>query len=198
MLSAGMQKFKESLSCCTYNGSQHTHILIKENDLSALLKTVKITAPTGDWFSFNPDEGRKCKHIHKSCNAVVMSPLLRISEQYDHHRACDSVVAINRNGGLTLIYFDLKSNNPAGYAGQFKSTRQFVRYALCLLEEFHQEKIIIQDERYVILYGGKPPLLLNKTTTVAKLDKIRKTKPDSAYKREVPDKAKLFLNEFLS
>lgn len=198
MLSSGMQKFKESLSCCTYNGVQHTHILIEENDDNALLKKVTIAAPNGDWFSFNPDEGRKCKHIHRSCNVVVMSPLLAIGAQHDHHRACDSVIAVNRGGLLTLIYFDLKSGNPDGYAGQFKSTRQFVKYALSLLEEFYQEKLTIQDERYVILFGGKPTLSLNKTTTVAKIDKIRKSKPDSAYKREVSNKAQLLLKEFLS
>lgn len=195
-LSVWIQKLHDSLSCCTYNGAQHTHILITETDPAAALKHVTLTAPSGDWFSLNPDEGRKCKRIHRGCNAVVMSPLLEING-HDHHRACDCVVLINRGGQLTALYVDLKSGNPTGYSGQFKSTRQFVRYALGLLEEFHGSNLALTEERFVVLYGGKPPLI-NKTTTVPKLKKIGKTLPDKAHKREVPQPAKLYLKELLT
>lgn len=196
MLANAMVKLKDSLSCITYNGAQHTHIYINETDAATKLKKVTLAAPKGDWFSFNPDEGRKCKHIHQRCNAVVMSPLLTIGA-HDHHCACDCVVVLNRGGQLTLVYIDLKSGNPVGYAGQFKSTRQFVRYALGLLEEFHQQKLVIAEERYVILYGGKSPLL-NKTPSIPKFEKIGKSKPDAAYKREVTNSARLYLKELLS
>lgn len=196
MLAVGMQKLKDSLSCCTQNGAQHTQILIKENDVSALLKKVTLMAPNGDWLSFDPDEGRKCRRIHKSSNIVVMSPLLTING-HDHHRACDCVVLVNREGKLSVVYIDLKSGNLGGYAGQFKSTRQFVRYALNLLKEFHGEDLEIEQERYVILYGGKSALL-NKMTTVSKINKIGKTKPDAAYKREITNSARLYLKELLS
>lgn len=195
MLANAMEKLRDSLSCITYNGAQHTHIQIEEASATAKLKKATLMAPNGDWFSFDPDEGRKCKRIHRTCNAVVMSPLLAIDGQ-DHHRACDCVVMVNRGGQLTVVYIDLKSGNPEGYAGQFKSTRQFVRYALGLLEEFHQERLSIADERYVILYGGKAPLL-NKTTTIPKSEKIGKSKPDAAYKREVTNPARLYLKELL-
>lgn len=196
MLAVGMTKLKNSLNCCAYNGAQHTHILIEENDPAADLKKVTLIAPNGDWFTFNPDEGRKCKRIHRKSKLVIMSPLLTING-HDHHRACDCVIVVNRNGQLSVVYIDLKSNNPVSYAGQFKSTRQFVRYALGLLEEFHQEKLAITDERYVIFYGGKPALL-NKMTTVPKIEKMGKTKPDAAYKREISNAAKVYLKELLS
>jgi hypothetical protein len=196
MLANAMVKLKDSLSCITYNGAQHTHIQIDETDAAAKLKKVMLEAPKGDWFSFDPDEGRKCKRIHQRCNAVMMSPLLAING-HDHHRACDCVVVLNRGGQLTLLYIDLKSGNPVGYAGQFKSTRQFMRYALGLLEEFHQEKLTIAEERYVILHGGKSPLL-NKTTSIPKFEKMGKSKPDAAYKREVTNPARLYLKELLS
>lgn len=196
MLANAMVKLKDSLSCITYNGAQHTHIQIDETDAAAKLKKVMLAAPNGDWFSFDPDEGRKCKRIHQRCNAVVMSPLLAI-DGHDHHRACDCVVVLNRGGQLTLLYIDLKSGNPVGYAGQFRSTRQFVRYALGLLDEFHHEKLVIAEERYVILHGGKSPLL-NKTTSIPKFEKMGKSKPDAAYKREVTNPARLYLKELLS
>ena len=124
-----------------------------------------------------------------------MSPLLATGV-HDHHRACDSVIVINTNGALTVVYIDLKSGNPIGYTGQFKSTRQFFRYAIGLLDEFHQDKLTIADERYVVFYGGKRPLI-NKTTTVPKIEKITKSKPDKAYKREVTNPAQLYLKELL-
>ncbi|MDR1888082.1 MAG: hypothetical protein LBQ81_01635 [Zoogloeaceae bacterium] len=188
MLSEGMTKLMNSLSCCTFNGAQYTHVLIKETDPQAVLKKVTLKIPNGDWFSFEPDKGRG--------REARMSPLLAASEHHHHHRACDCVIVMNCDGKLTIVYIDLKSNNPSGYAGQFKSTRQFVRYALGLLKEFHCAELGICEERYVVLYSGKP-MLLNKTTTVPKLGKIRNTKPDDAYKRRVNNSDELNLNELL-
>lgn len=188
-LSPALQQFHDSLSCCTYNCAQHSHVQIKESDPAAKLKSVTLTAPVGDWFSFDPDKGRG--------KAAQMSPLLATSAVHDHHRACDCVVLINRGGRLTALYVDLKSGNPVGYSGQFKSTRQFVRYAMGLLEEFHGTQLKLAEERFVVLYGGKPALL-NKTTTVPKFDKLGKTQPDNPYKREVPQPATLYLKELLA
>jgi hypothetical protein len=196
MLTDEMVKLKDSLSCTTANGAQYDHIQIKEADETATLKTVTLKVGQGDWFSFSPDEGRKCKRIHPGCHAVVMSPLLTMSHAHDHHRACDCVVVINSGGQLTLVYIELKSGNPVSFQGQFKSTRQFVRYALGLLEEFHQKKLEIAEERYVVLFGGKPRLI-NKTPSIAKFKKITKSKPGAALKREVSNAARLYLKELL-
>ncbi len=188
-LSAPLQLLHDSLSCCTCNGAQYTHVLIKETDPAAKLKSVTLIASTGDWFGFDPDKGRG--------KTAQMSPLLATGATHDHHRACDCVVLINRGGQLTALYVDLKSGNPVGYSGQFKSTRQFLRYALGLLEEFHGIKLTLAEERFVVLYGGKPALL-NKTTTVPKPDKIGKTQPDKPHKREVTQPARLYLKELLA
>lgn len=195
-LSVELDNLKNSLSCVTYNGAQHTHVLIEENDAAASLKKVTLHAPAGDWFSFNPDDGRKCRRLDRKSNLVLMSPLLAVGE-HDHHCACDAVVLVRRVDKLTVLYIDLKSSNPTGYSKQFKSTRQFVRYALALLTEFHEQKLTIVEERFIILHGGKGPLL-NKTTTVPKVKAIGKTAPNDAYKRHVPDKARLHLKELLA
>ncbi|MFM2056746.1 MAG: hypothetical protein RLY71_1131 [Pseudomonadota bacterium] len=184
-----MEMLWQSLSCTHYRGDQHTHILIQETDVSAKLKNVKLQAPNGDWFSFSPDAGRG--------KAALMSPLLATGKDHKHHRACDSVVLICRDGAVRVLYIDLKSGNPVGYEGQFKSTRQFVRYALGLLEEFHGQPLTIAEERYVILHGGHAPLL-NKQPTVPAAGKIGRTLPGNPYKKLIPNGATLFLKEFLA
>lgn len=189
-LSAELQKFTDSLSCCTYNGAQHIHVMIEETDASAKLTKVTLLASNGDWFSFCPDKGRG--------RAAKMSPLFTVGPGHDHHRACDSVTIINDSGKLRVLYIDLKSGNPVGYSGQFKSTRQFVRYAIGLLEEFHGTKFTLAEERFVVLYGGGKAPLLNKKPTVPKMERIRATRPDKPYKREVSDKARLYLKELLA
>jgi len=189
-LSAALAKLNDLLSCVTYNGAKHSHVLIEECDALSALKKVILMAPSGDWFSFNPDKGRACQRTQK---CPVMSPLLSTDSHHKHHRACDCVVVVHRQGQLTVAYIDLKSKNKNGYADQFKSTRQFMRYALGLLEEFHQERFEIQ-ERYIILHGGKAPSL-PKTPTVPK---TRKTTPEHPYKRQVQDGAKLYLKELLA
>jgi hypothetical protein len=187
-LSVDLQRLHDSLSCCTYNGGQHNHILIKETDVSAKLKNVTLIAPPGDWFSFDPDKGRG--------TPALMSNLLAAGVGHSHHRACDCVVIINRNGNLTVLYIDLKSGSPSKYSGQFKSTKQFVRYLIGLFKEFHGMDFKLELERYVILHGGKPALI-NKTTTVPKLENIRATSPEKPYMRELPQPARLFLKELL-
>lgn len=188
-LSPELQTLHASLSCCTYRGDQHTHVLIEEADVSAKLKKVILTAPNADWFSFDPDKGRG--------KSALMSPLLTASRSHDHHRACDCVVIVRRPNKLTALYIDLKSGNPVGYVGQFKSTRQFVRYALGLLEEFHGHQLSLDEERFVVLHGGNPALI-KKTTTVPKPEKIGKTMPDKPYKRELTNPARLYLKELLA
>lgn len=188
-LSPYLQKLKDSLSCCTYNGAQHTDVLIEESDALAKLKKAKIKAGTGDWFAFCPDKGRGKKEL--------MSPLLACGREHDHHRACDCVIILCRGQRLTIVYVDLKSGNPSGYAGQFKSTRQFVRYAIELLKEFYASPLEVEREQYVILYGGEKPLSIRKTVTAPKLEKISRTQPDRAYKREIPNGARLYLRELL-
>jgi hypothetical protein len=187
-LSTKLETLRASLSCCTYRGDQHSDILIEEHDKLAKLKKVTLTASNGDWFSFDPDKGRGKK--------ALMSPLLAVGAAYEHHRACDCVVLIQHDNRLITLYIDLKSNNPRGYTNQFKSTRQFVHYAIGLLEEFHGYSFASRDERFIVLYGGKPALI-NKTTTVPKLERIGDTKPDQPYKRQVPNSYRLYIKEFL-
>ena len=124
-LSAELKRFMDSLACCTYNGAQHSDVLVEETDVRAKLRKVQLQVGGGDWFSFCPDKGRDEKSR--------MSALLTADKGHDHHRACDCVVVVCRGTRLTVLYVDLKSGNPVGYAGQFQSTRQFVKYALGLL-----------------------------------------------------------------
>lgn len=196
-LSSEMDYLMNSLSCVRFNGEQHTNIQIVESDKSAKLKKVNIKAENGDWFCFSPDEGRKCKHIHQSAkNIVVMSPLLKIDSQLKHHCGCDAVLFFRKNEKLIVIYMDLKSGNPIGYSNQFKSTRQFVRYLVSLHEEFVGTTISIDEERYVIFYGGDVLPSLRKTTTTPKSN-IKQSKPDSAYLRLVKNDGTLYLHELL-
>jgi hypothetical protein len=186
-LSPATSMLLASLSCSIANGAQHTHVLIEESDALATLRKVQLLAPNGDWIAFNPDKGRG--------RACQMSALLATGPAHDHHRACDCVVVVNHGDRLTVLYVDLKSSNPKGYAGQFKSTRQFVRYWLGLAEEFHALQWHV-EERYVVLFGGKPTPL-NKRTTVPKVGALGPSRPDQAAKVEIQDGARLFLKQLL-
>lgn len=197
MLSPDVQQLLSMISRVKYNGSQHTNIIIEEKDSSAQLKKIKLNAPNGNWFVFDPDEGRKCHYLKPKSNLVIMSPLLKIGD-FDHHKACDAVIVIKRNEELTILYIDLKSGNPQGYSGQFKSTRQFVRYALGLLEEFYNEKLTISNERYFIFYGGKPKISMKKKSFTPEFKNLKSSKPDEACKLEVSNNEILYLKALLA
>ena len=188
-LSLALQQLHDALSCCSYNGAQHCDVLLEETDALAKLRKVSLQLGNGDWLAFAPDKGRG--------QSALMSPLLATGAGHDHHRACDGVIVLCQEQRLTVVYLDLNSGNPVGYAGQFKSTRQFVRYALGLLKEFHASPLEIEREQYVILYGGAKPLPIAKTTTVPRRSKVASTQPDKAYKRDVLNGSRLYLRELL-
>jgi hypothetical protein len=198
-LTEALEILKDSLSCVTCNGAQHTHIQLEERDTSANLRRITLFAEGGDWFCFSPDEGSKCKRLDRKTRLVLMSPLLMVSGSHKHHCACDAVILVQRDDKLIALYIELKSsNNPAGYVNQFKSTRQFMRYALGLLEEFHGRRLKIFEERYIVFHGGKKAPSLNKKPTVPKTGKIGKTQPEQPFKRQVSDKDSLYLKELLA
>lgn len=169
MLAPELEKLKNSLNCVSYNGVQHSDILIKESDRLASLKKVTLTYKTGNWFSFNPDKG--------SIKGKI-STLLSNFEEYSPHRACDCVIVIADNKHLKIVYIDLKSGNPIGYAGQFKSARQFMRYAIGLINDFFDIKLDILQEHFIIFFDKNSLPLRKRTTTI----KSKQTKPDDACK----------------
>lgn len=204
-MSQAMQDFRAMLSCVRFNGEQHTHIQITETDHSAILKKVNLMVPNGDWFSVEIDNGRKCvsnKTSKGKCNAVVMSPLLSIGSNFKHHCGCDSVVVQHKEGKLDILYIDLKSGNPTGYANQFKSSRQFMRYAVNLLEEFFGHQLDIDKERFLVFHSGKINIA-KQTTSFAKRVSANQynqgRQPDDARKEivEIPQKRTLYLNQFI-
>ena len=77
-LSAELKRFMDSLACCTYNGAQHSDVLVEETDVLAKLRKVRLQVGGGDWFSFCPDKGRDEKSR--------MSALLTADKGHDHHR----------------------------------------------------------------------------------------------------------------
>lgn len=187
---ADLQTIIDTLSCATYNSSQHSQALIKETDAKAALKKVTILAPEGDWFVFDPDRGRgKTK--------PRMSPLLSVGSSVDHHRACDAVVVVKHGDELRLIYIELKSSTaPSGYIGQFQSTRQFARYLLGLVDEFHEKKHKF-SERFVVLHlppAGKTLINKQKTAPAQRSGSSDAKKPR---KMLVRNDAKLFLKDLL-
>lgn len=163
-----------ALSCCSHRGDQHSHFEIREAQSNALLRNVKVKVSNSDWFVFTPD----------SHNNGVMSPLLTIGNGFSHHRSCDAILLrLNDNGNLDAYYFDLKSGNPIGYSGQFKSSRQFVRYLVGLYNEFNNDSITIVDEKYIIFYGGEAHTLRKRGTRATPKDAvIGVTAPDNACK----------------
>lgn len=186
-LSAYINTLRESLSCCTYNGAQHSFLIIKEADVSATFKKVTINIGNGDWFSFAPDKGRG--------KSAKMSPLLATGATHKHHCACDCVVVYSSENQVIITYIDLKSGNPSGYIAQFKSTRQFMRYSIGLLEEFYGIQLTQFKERYVIIHDAKK-ISMNKMTTKPKMN-INASSPERAYFKPIHNDATIYFKEFL-
>ena len=182
---------KHTLACVTYSGDKHTDAKIKETDPTAKLKLVNLRATSGDWFVLAPDKGRG--------PAALMSPLLKVGKEHHHHRACDAVIVALQDDTLWLIFIDLKSDAPSGYATQFQSTRQFARYLLGLLEEFRAITFPAIEERFLLLHTSTSKKIpINKKPTALKLKNSLSKDPKQPQKELVNDGVMLYLKQLLA
>lgn len=183
----------DSLACVDYSGDRHTDAIIKEAAPSAQLKTVNIHASNGDWFVFNPDKGRG--------KPPKMSPLLKVGEAHQHHRACDAVIVVLKDGVLRIVFIELKSGSPrAGdYVKQFQSTRQFSKYLLGLLGEFHELYFQEVEERFILFHTGKTnKVLINKKPTSWSSKSSSSIDPKTPQKELVNDGVTIYLKQLLA
>lgn len=192
-MNSDLELLMNMLSCVGNRGDQHSDFIIKETDKSALLKKVTIKAGNGDWFVFDPDRGRGMGPSAK------MSPLLAVGRQYCHQRACDAVLVVLKDEILRLIFIDLKSNEPSGYASQFQSTRQFARYLLGLLNEFKGVSFPNVEERFLLLHTGKAkkPLLYKTPTRLNSIGTTSKD-PRNPQTKVVADNVTILLKELMA
>ncbi len=151
---------KEILSCPSICGSTHDHALIEEENNAEktspnCLKKILLCDVGRDMLIIKPDQlnGHKGKRI--SC----ISPLFRQDEKYQHNRICDAVLIKENSGSFCkLLFIELKSTNTSGATSQLKSTKCFMDYVSCILEEFYKIKIKL-DRRYIVLHTKVPQRL---------------------------------------
>lgn len=189
--SSRLDVLRKALSCGGNYSAQHKHFIIEELDASATIKKVTIEvalSSDSSWFCFYPDKGRG--------KEACMSPLLSNLSDYSHHRACDCVLILLLEGVLNVIYFDLKSSKPAKFVGQFKSTRQFVRYLLGLCDDLNGVSFGKLEEKFVIICS-ESSLSMRKTTTKRSTGEGKST-PDSPFKKIISNGSALYLKEFLT
>lgn len=158
------------LSCINADGRQVSHVMIEEKDKLAKLKKLCISDLCSGMLLLATDEGRKRKMMP---NVACMSPLFSDREDsYGQNCACDAVLLKVTSNEIHLCYLDLKSDNPTGYENQFKSTRAFMRYVICLIKEFCNIELNITKENFVVFhtdsrnvgkFGKKPKTRFNPT-----------------------------------
>ena len=149
-LSTPLENFRKSLWSVPFSGDKHNWVVIADGSQTADLNEVTIRVGKGDWFCFFPDRAPKCVVCdgHEPQHGV-MSPLLACGKEHKHHCACDAVIVHTKPEKLTVVFIELKSGRHSA-CDQFKSTRQFVLYALGLLQEFGKGELEMAKESYVV------------------------------------------------
>jgi hypothetical protein len=179
-MNKNLEKLKNVLSKISYSGDQSDHILIKEDDPLATLKTVtlNIDSKLQDWFSFSPDKILNGNKRKKNKSLIGISPLLTVQESIkygknesidsQHNKTCDCVVFLLEDKELKIIFIELKSSLKNSFAGkkannQIKSTEQFVKYFLGLASEFYE--VNFETSSYYVIFHNTP---LRKRPTIQK------------------------------
>jgi hypothetical protein len=158
-----IEALKTLMDCGMVDGNSASHAIIKEDDPNAKLQKLTISELGPGMLALMIDEGRIIQHNGRRV-AVCMSPLFTTAANAnDHNCTCDAVIVREgANAACEIVYIDLKSDAPAGYAGQFKSTRCFMRYVRELLRDLYDVPMEITRERFVIFHtdsrNAKPSL----------------------------------------
>jgi hypothetical protein len=163
-----LDAMKSLLQCILADGSQHSHVILQENDPAAKLKKLTLSELSGGILVIGPDQGRVINDKSGKKVAECLSPLFCVSSTHDHNRACDAVlVRLAADGKVEIFYIDLKSDSPSGYVSQFQSTRCFMHYACHILRDLYNESADIGRERFVIFHTDSSGMRrgFNKTKT---------------------------------
>lgn len=137
---------REILSCIQADGKSISHAIIEEHQ-EAKLKKLCISDLNSSMLLLATDEGRK-----REGSSACMSPLLASDGKHAQNRACDAVLLRKTDLGYQVCYIELKSDSPAGYEGQFKSTQCFIRYIAELSKHLCGHTIEINRERFVVFH----------------------------------------------
>lgn len=135
------------LSCVHSNGKHASDAYLIERERVAKLKKVHLSGLTPGMLLLAIDERRKIDNRN-----ICMSPLFSPSEIFDHNRACDYVLLKQDAEGIHVYYIELKSDNPSGFAGQFKSTQCFMRYVFDLVENICTVRLKKGREKFIVFH----------------------------------------------
>lgn len=145
-LTDSLDALRAILGCVHTDGTQASEAIVEEKAEAKLTK-LKISELAPGMLLLATDEGRK-----RDKAPACMSPLLASDGKYDQNRACDAVLLRRADAGYHACYIELKSDSPAGYEGQFKSTRCFMRYVSELSEVLCGHSISLVRERFVVFH----------------------------------------------
>ena len=152
VLTDGIEALKAILSCVHSDGNSKTDAYIEENN-EAKLKKLCLSELTPGMLLLATDKGRNFDNEGRKLGKhACMSPLFKQDGKFDQNRACDAVLVRKVSAGCELFYIELKSDNPSGFAGQFKSTQAFMSYALNLVNSFCGIRLKIIRERFVVFH----------------------------------------------
>jgi len=154
---------KNLLRCVHADGNQVTHAYLKETERDAKLKKICLSNLTPGMLILDIDKKRK---LEKN---ICMSPLFSQDGNYSHNCACDYVLLRQDGKKIFVYYIELKSNNPSGYSGQFKSTQCFMHYVFDLANKLCGVHISIEVEKFILFHTDSKNATrrsLNKTPTI--------------------------------
>jgi hypothetical protein len=146
-----------------------------EEKQEAKLKKIHLKNLTPGMLLLAVDEGRKLD------KAVCMSPLFATDGVHDQNRACDFVLLRQSLEGLEVFYIEMKSDNPSGCEGQFKSTHCFMHYLVDLANKLCSAQVKITRERYVVFHTD------SSNSSIRGRKQKTRFKPQSANKADTPD-----------
>ena len=153
-----LEAMQELLHCESVNGKTASHAILAESDPSAILRRITLSNLAPGMLVLHIDSGRKVFYTsgkQRKTAAVCMSPLFSTTTGRDANRGCDAVliyVPDEHSPTCEVFYIELKSDSPADYAGQFRSTACFFQYVRILLQEFWGVEMTIARQKYIVLY----------------------------------------------
>lgn len=125
------------------------NIIIKESEQEAKLKRIIIEGFT------NADKFIAFKLDYKRFS--TLSPYLNKSQKHIH-KGCDAVIITEIDTEKYIFFCELKSDSPKGYKDQFLSSHAFIDYIDSLVEKFFDCSIKAFKKIYLLFTSRRLPI----------------------------------------
>ncbi len=148
-------------------GNGISHLILKEDDVSATLRSVVISEVNQNYLIFSPDKGAIFNRRKSKTNTAFLSPLLCRDGGSGLQKACDAILIKVEGESIFAAIIDLKSGVGKNVKRQLENSECFLRFLVDIFNVRNGNNFkLVQAEKTVLCRQNtldKRPISINQS-----------------------------------